>query len=280
MVAFKYIQSGEASKFRDALLSIIEQHRIDGDLPTSVRFLLYELEAHGLISKPRDGEPRPEEVAIEVLTQLRESGDVPWTYIVDEVWCMEDYSGSDTIFKSLLDRWPDFRFDPWRGNIPLILTESRSLAGCLRPLARAYRIRIALIDVPCSGFLHTDIAPILKPSQRVLYLGDHDLSGKEIEKNVRSLLERLVGELQWERVALTEEQIERYHLLATMKSDQYSRNPMVLRAVIETEALPQRIIVSLLRERLEELLPEPLESSYQRAARERETVGHQIEMGT
>jgi hypothetical protein len=90
---------------------------------------------------------------------------------------------------------PAAQLDPWAGDEPLILTESRSLAGVLRNLASQYAVRIASTSGQCGGFLHTDIAPILHPYHQVLYLGDWDLCGNLIEANSRRVLERKVGEL-------------------------------------------------------------------------------------
>jgi hypothetical protein len=123
------------------------------------------------------------------LTQLRENGDIPWNWIVDETRSLESYRGSPTISEGALDRLSYIRLDPWHGEAPLILTESRSLAGCLRPLVREYAIDIAPTNGQCGGFLHTDIAPTLQPLHRVLYLGDLDLCGSDIEENTRSVLD-------------------------------------------------------------------------------------------
>jgi len=73
------------------------------------------------------------------------------------------------------------RLDPWRGNAPLILTESRSLRGVLRSIVIEYRACIASTNGQVGGFLHTDIAPKLQQGARVLYLGDYELSGGQIE---------------------------------------------------------------------------------------------------
>ena len=45
--------------------------------------------------------------------------------------------------EDLLRYLPGARLDPWRGNIPFLITESRSLAGVLRLQVQRYRIRIA-----------------------------------------------------------------------------------------------------------------------------------------
>ena len=70
----------------------------------------------------------------------------------------------------------------------MILTESRSLAGVLRNIAREFRVRIASTNGQVGGFLRTDVAPMLWPGARVLYLGDYDLSGGQIEDNTRGVL--------------------------------------------------------------------------------------------
>ena len=93
----------------------------------------------------------------------------------------------------MLDVLPAARLDPWAGDAPLILTESRSLAGVLRALVREYAALIAATNGQIGGFLHTEIIPILRPGQRILYLGDLDLSGGQIEANTRHVLEREVG---------------------------------------------------------------------------------------
>jgi hypothetical protein len=266
----------KAALLREALLALLEEHRRDAALPTSGRFLFYELVARGIISKTPTGKRRADQGMTEALTQLRESGDVPWDWIVDETRSLENYSGSPTIAEGVLDRLPYIRLDPWKGEVPLILCESRSLAGCLRPVAILYGVRIAPTNGQCGGFLHTDIAPKLEPEQRVLYLGDFDLSGNLIEANTRRVLEREADELQWERLALSEEQVERYSLPRIIKTDRRFKNGGGVHEAVETEALSQRLIIDIVRSRLDELLPEALEDVQERAEREREILRNRL----
>jgi hypothetical protein len=127
-------------RVRTALMYLIEQHRNDGALPTSVRFLFYELVMQRVITK--EGK-RPDKIVSEALTDLREDGLVPWDDIVDETRDVSDYSGSPTVAEDWLIYLGSARLDPWRGHVPFILTESRSLAGVLRAQCRDYRSRIA-----------------------------------------------------------------------------------------------------------------------------------------
>ena len=85
----------------------------------------------------------------------------------------------------------------------MILTESRSLAGVLRHIVVDYRARVASTNGQCGGFLRTNIAPQLKAGDRVIYLGDLDLSGGQIEGNTQDVLEREIsGALAWERLSV------------------------------------------------------------------------------
>jgi hypothetical protein len=268
--------TSKIGRLREALLALLAEHQRDDALPTSGRFLFYELIVRAIISKHPTGKRRADQDMTEALTQLRENGDVPWDWIVDETRSLEDYSGLASIVEGVLKRLAYIRLDPWKADVPLILCESRSLAGCLRPVASEYGVRIAPTNGQCGGFLHTDVAPTLKPWQRVLYLGDFDLCGNMIEDNTRRVLEREVGELEWERLALTEEQVTEYDLPRITKNDRRFKNGGGRHEAVETEALSQRLILDIVRARLDELLPESLETVQERAERERENLRNRL----
>ena len=86
-------------KLRTALMYLLDDHRLDGTVPTSVRFCFYELVAKGIIAKSGD---RPDKIVSQALTDLRERGLVPWEWIVDETRSVEDYTGSLTVAIDLL----------------------------------------------------------------------------------------------------------------------------------------------------------------------------------
>src|SRR5262249_9420838 len=149
--------------------------------------------------------------------------------------------------------------DPWEGNPPFILTESRSLAGVLRRLCAGYRCRISSTNGQVGGFLRTKVAPLLEPESCIAYLGDFDLCGGDIEDNTRKVLESAVGELDWRRMALTEEQVSRYSLPRITKRDKRFKGGGGTHEAVETEALSQSLIVEIVRDWLDSLLPQPLE---------------------
>jgi hypothetical protein len=253
---------------RELLIGLLQEHERDGALPTSARFLFYELVQRGQLSKESTGARRPDTILHEALTDIREDRRVPWNWIVDETRSLDDYTGSPSILQGTLDMLPHIDLDPWRGRPPMVLTESRSLAGVLRGIVSEYRARIASTNGQCSGFLHTTIAPRLQALDVVLYLGDWDLAGNQIENNTCRVLERKVGLLRWERLALTKEQVTAYGLPVITKRDRRYTDGRPHEAV-ETEALRQTVLVDILRARLDELLPEPLVSVQERERRER-----------
>jgi hypothetical protein len=185
-------------RIRDALYAQLLKHETDDTLPTTHRFLFYELIALSIIDKHRDS-GRADSETDRQLTILRERGDIPWDWIADETRSLEHFTGFPSVGAGLLTFLTVTKLDPWRPQgPPLILTESRSLAGALRDLAREYRVLLAATNGQCGGFLHTEVGPALVPRQRVLYLGDYDLAGNDIEYNTRKVLERIVGgELAW-----------------------------------------------------------------------------------
>ena len=70
-------------------------------------------------------------------------------------------------------------------------------------------------------FLHTDVAPILQRNDRlVLYFGDFDLQGHQIEANTRRVLEHKARRrIDWNRIAITEEQIAQRGLTPILKKN-------------------------------------------------------------
>jgi hypothetical protein len=262
------LMASKVEALRQALRRLIAQHEADGMLPTSARFLFYELVSEGVISKQTTGARRPDQNVSEALTDLRRSGEIPWSAIADETRSLDNFTGWPTIADAVDAYLYAIRLDPLGGAAPLILTESRSLAGVLRDLAQRYPVKIASTNGQVAGFLHNDVAPALGGGARVLYLGDFDWAGGHIEANTRRVLEQY-HETEWERLALTQAQVDAYSLPVIMKLD---RRDGRARKAVETEALSQRLIVQIVRDRLAELLPEPLEAVHVREEAERERL--------
>lgn len=260
---------------RDCLVALLQEHEHDGALPTSARFLFYELVQREVLSKEKTGARRPDQDMSDALMDIREDGRVPWHWIVDETRSVESYAGAPTVKQGVLRNLADTYLNPWNEYVPLILTESRSLAGALRGLAADYRCRIASTNGQCGGFLRTDIVPMLFEGASVIYLGDWDLAGNQIETNTRAVLEREAGALNWMRLALTEQQVADYALPVITKRDGRYKDKRPHQAV-ETEALRQSVLTDILRNYLETIIPEPLADVQEREAAQREKIRRRL----
>lgn len=171
------------------LLKRLRVHEREGTLPTSHRFLFYELEHLGVVSKVRTGARRADQNCIDALTLLREAGLIPWDAIVDETRSLDEFVTAPTVAEYLNDRVSEASIDRWAGEpAPLILCESRSLAGALRGLAARYACPIAATNGQARGFLISKVAPMLQTGQRILYVGDWDWCGRQIEEHTRRTL--------------------------------------------------------------------------------------------
>jgi hypothetical protein len=272
--------SSKTGRLQRALLRLLAEHQAGGMLPTSGQFLWYELEQAGTVDKTKArGHPGVrrgiDQDANKALTHLRERGVIPWAWIVDETRSTYLYPGARSVLAGARDLLDQVRLDPWDGTPPpLLLVESRSLAGVLRDLAAAYCCDLAATNGQVGGFLHTAVAPRLVPGRRVGYLGDLDLAGRQIEANTRRVLSQydpgLAAPGQWERLALTEAQVDqlaaehyggdRARLVVVKIDGRHKRRGCCPpgHAAVETEALSQQVIVGLVRGWLDALLPKPL----------------------
>jgi hypothetical protein len=279
--------SGEHTRkgiLQRALLARLAIHEADAMLPTNCRFLFYELEHEGVVSKERR-QPKPgcttfrtdSQDLADALLRLREIGAIPWEWIEDETREMHIIRSAGSIADYLDESLRLATLDRWDGQpAPLIICESRSLAGVLRATADDYACHITSTNGQTKGFLVTDVVPWMETGQQVLYFGDLDLSGGHIEDKTRSILSEhsgAAGDLLWQRVAITEGQLadvnaERARVglgdATIMKTDRRHRDSATGRKgvafpAVETEVLGQARIVVALQTRLDELMPEPLE---------------------
>jgi hypothetical protein len=272
----------KAGRLQRHCLSLLAEHRRDGALPTSGRFLFYELVGRGVVPKDHyrdeNGNKKSRTPAQDVADALwhlrRKARIVPMNWIVDETRDLDSWEYASSVYKYVEDALPFARIDLWEGAPPpLIICESRSLAGVLRRIARNYLCPIAATNGQVGGFLHTTVGPLIEEgggTRRVLYFGDLDLSGGHIEENTRNELSEY-GELDWQRLAITNVQVREHSLTPVTKKDNRFRPPLTFPAV-ETEALRQREIQRILTERLDAELPEPLSAVLEREQRERVQV--------
>lgn len=256
-----------AGRLQRLVLQLLREHQDEAMLPTNLRFLFYEGSQRGWWSKDdrrnRSGAVMRRNISQDLSVasmHLREVGLVPWPWVEDETRDLTAYAYAPTVEDFLLDRVAALRLSPWGAtDPPLVLTESRSLSGVLERVAGRFVAPIAAVGGQASGgLIATRIAPYLRehPESEVIYLGDLDLSGADIEASLRSRIEQRAGVSigTWHRLLLTEAHVPEVRAAGRSpiaKADKRYR-PAREYLAWEAEALGQARIVRLLTEALEE----------------------------
>jgi hypothetical protein len=261
-----------AGRLQRACLGLLRQHEEAGALPTSARFLYYELKQGGYPLASHRAR-RGDQDVIDAVKALRDTGHVPWEWVSDETRSVERAHLAGSVRQWLLDVLGQARTSPWDGqHRPVIITESRGVRAALRATAGRYGAVITSTNGQVGGFLHTDVLPLLAPSCPVAYFGDHNPAGSAIEANTRRVLERgTAGELGWQRLAVTPRQAEQAALPPKPGTDRRyaDRRPHLS---YEAEAIGQAGLNRLLTAWLDEQLPEPLDDVLAREQAEREQL--------
>ena len=278
-------------RLQRALLERIKIHQDEDTIPTNGRFLFYELEQRGVVTKdaPPGQKRTPRQNLTDALTRLREIGLVPWWWIIDERRDYTANAAAPSVAEYVADSVQYASLDRWAGKPPpLILCESEGVYGVLLRTAALYACPITFTSGQCRAHLINRVAPNLQEDQRVISLVDADLSGGIIEDHSqRVLIEhapvwamslRRTGTSLWERLALTQAQVDadpRLQRLVIRKTDKRFRPPRPYEAV-ELETIGQRELVDMVRARLDELMPEPLDDVLVRQERQRAEVAEQL----
>jgi hypothetical protein len=259
----------------------------DASVPTNGRFVFYDLEQRGDAVKPHPDDPRKHQRRsvgwppgaqdiTDALLQLRVLHIVPWNWIVDETRSLAAWAYAATVDDYMHDRLGEARVNPWDTPPPLILCESRATAGVLERLTSEYVCPVTGTAGQVAGFLYTDVAPLFAdaPNRPVLYLGDLDKSGLDIEANTRRILEAEAGvELDWKRLAMTEDIADTEDIEPIVKKDGRTGS---WHDAVEVEALGQGRLVALVRDALDGRLSEPLDDVLERERRERDAYARRM----
>ena len=249
---------------------MLRQHEEAGELPTSTRFVYYQLKQDGY-PLAHHAARRDDQDVIDAVMRLREAGEVPWEWLSDETRSTDQTYADASVAEWVLEVLEDARIDPWDGPAPVVITESRGVRAALRGVASRYAVTITSTNGQVGGFLRTDVAPLLVRGQDVAYFGDWNPAGSMIEANTRRVLERSTGRLGWERLAVTGDQAEREGLPPKPGNDRryWDGRPHVS---YEAEALGQGRLAELLTTWLDARLPQPLADVQERETAQRERV--------
>jgi hypothetical protein len=199
---------------------------------------------------------------------------------------LNDWEFAESVRQYLVNAAEYARIDLWAGMpAPLIICESGAVHGVLRDLASEYLVPITATKGQCKGHIVNSIAPLLEDEDRtVAYIGDHEIRGPadQIEAHTRRAIEehanRTFDEESWTRIALTQDQVDndpRLRAEVIEKVDNRYKPAKTYQAV-ECEALKQSVLVRLVKEWLDERLPEDLKTVQARERFQREDIAEKL----
>lgn len=201
---------------------IIESFVARGVIPT-LRTVYYALVSKNLIPNTRSAYKR----LSTVIVNARKQGKIQWSHIADEtrqtrggdlpLWEPEDYARS--YVDHLFERIQEFELPKWKDQpyYVEVWLEKFALAGTFQNYLRGMNITI----VPSRGysswtFLKDAAARIqIKAEDKtpiILYYGDFDPSGEDIERFLRDALTWWNLDVEVKRIGVTEDQTKEYNL--------------------------------------------------------------------
>ena len=234
--------------------TVIEDAEAEGYTPT-LRRVFYALVAEHLLPNTL----RAYKNLSWTLDRARWEGMLPFDALDDRARPVRQPPVWDSPGEILRASAAQYRSDWWAGadtHVEL-WAEKDAVSGILEPLAHEYGIPF----LACRGFVSltalSEAADRMWRPTVILYCGDHDPSGLDMDRDIDERLEALGAEAQFERVALTPEQIDEHRLIpqptksADTRARGYSED-----GAWELDALPVPALVGHVRNAIDALLPE------------------------
>jgi hypothetical protein len=210
---------------------------VHGGAPMSVRHAFYAAVGAGIgIPKTRAGYSKVQRLVLE----LRREGVIGYNEITDGTRYVRQSDQWDGLDEALGDIWRMYRRNLWADSDYDIEVwrESDSIGGTLWPVVdewglplyvtRGYASETFLYQSARSGATH------------ILYIGDLDSHGENIESDAQWRLSAFGSGAEWERIAITPEQVAEYALPSS-----YGGHG------VEAEAMPAETMRGLLRSAIE-----------------------------
>jgi hypothetical protein len=200
-----------------------------------------------------------------LLNRLRERGTVPFRWIVDNVRQTikpSSWSGLGDFAETVQDA---YRKDFW-AELPdyvEVIVEKDTIAGKLASVTREYDVPLH----PIRGYSSTSYAWTIAQNWKdidkpitIYYLGDHDPSGRDLERNIHEKLARYSKrEFSWVRLGVNADDFDSYGILplAAKKKDARYRSFVQQwgERCAEVEAIPATELRRMLRQAIESHIP-------------------------
>jgi hypothetical protein len=215
----------------------------------TVRQIYYALTVRGIVPKTEAGYRQ----TLLQLKNMREQGIIPYDWIADNTrYCLKPVTYPS--LATALDRWQlTYRRDLWanQGDQVAIWVEKDALAGVISPITQEYDVPLYVARGYSSQTFIYEAAEEIKRIGKTAYIyhfGDYDPSGVDAADNIFCGLFEHGARFNFERVAITEEQIEINQLpVRETKSSDPRSKAWGDKPSVELDALPAPILRDLVR---------------------------------
>ena len=230
--------------------------------PDTVRGVMYSVVSAGWLP---DTSHKSYSRIQRLLNILRKRGVIPFDWIVDNIRSTikpSSWSGLGSFADTVAEA---YRKDFW-AELPEyieIIVEKDTVAGRIASVTREFDVRLH----PLRGYASTSFAhqigsawkEIKKPIT-VYYVGDHDPSGRDIERSVIACLKEYSGKsFNWVRLGVTPEQFEQFNMIALEPKKKDKRYKEFVDRYgpkcAEVEAIPASELRDMVRTAIERHIP-------------------------
>ena len=243
----------EVEARREALLDIID----DGK-PMTVRQVFYQATVRGLVEKAESGYGKVQND----LTLMRRDGVLPYDWLADNTRWQRKPQTFDSVEQALRETAAFYRKSLWTDadSYVEIWLEKDALSGVILPITSMYDVPLMVARGYASlSFLYNaaDYINTLTVPTYIYHLGDFDPSGVNAGEKIEETLREMApdAEIYFERLAVTEEQIDAWNLPTrpTKKSD--TRSKSFGDISVELDAIEPNRLRQIVQEAIEQHLP-------------------------
>ena len=263
---------------------------IGEDPPMTVRQVFYQLVSHGVIEKT---EAQYQGTVIRLMTEMRLSGTLPYSWVVDESRRVRITQTYDNVRDAIEQTAKFYRRSALAQSDDYveIWCEKDALAGAMWDVTSKFDVPLMVSrGMPSITFLHGSALEIRRAVEHgkqsyVYQFGDHDPSGVLIPQTIERRLDEMCRELDCpppivRRVALTEVQIRRHRLpTRPTKRAGNSHAAGFEGDSVELDALPPRILRDMVRKAIERHVSPAADHDPARGGRERARVAAPMAAG-
>ena len=215
---------------------------LERDRPMTVRQVFYRLVGLGRVAKT---ETEYKHTVVRLLTEMRRSGEVPYGWIADSTRWMRRPRTYGSLEDALEQTARTYRRTLWNDQAAYVEVwlEKDALAGVLAEATGPWDVPLLVTrGYPSPSYLAEAAEAIRgcgKPAH-LYYFGDRDPSGLDIPRVVEAGIRELAprAAVHFERVAVTQEQIERWRLPTRPTKPSDSRSGRFSGASVEVDAIP------------------------------------------